>query len=386
MNSPRAQAEVGAGPGAARAKSATRAPGGQRLLVDARMLGNSGIGTYVRHLLPRLVASAPPGLEFEFIGGPELGQLGGLDDARVTLTRSTAAPYSAREQIEGALRRRRGDAYWSPHYNIPLLRGGKMLVTVHDLAHLALPEYTRAAHRHAYARLMFARVRTATARIFDSRFSADEFARLVGPVGPGDEVIYPGVEASWFSIERAAVPPYPRPYLLYVGNVKPHKNVRGLLDAFRLMADGVEHDLIIVGRREGFIHGDPEAVRRAEALGGRVVFTDWVDDARLEQYFAHADALVFPSRYEGFGLPPLEAMASGCPVVVSRAASLPEVCGDAAIYCDPSDPADIAAATRRLLGDRALRDEMVERGRERAREFTWDRCAAQTAEMIGRLL
>ncbi len=355
-------------------------------MVDARMLGHSGIGTYLRQLLPRVIDGAPQGVEFEIIGGEAAAVAAWAEDPRVTVTRSTAAPYSIQEQVEGWSRRRRGDLYWSPHYNIPILRGrGRMLVTVHDLAHLALPEFARAPHRRAYARLMFRRVHAAEARIFDSRFTADEYARLVAPPRPGDEVIYPGVAESWFTIEKGAAP-HPRPYLLFVGNVKPHKNLRGLLEAYRLLADEVGHDLVIVGRRDGFIHGDPEVVRQAESFGGRVTFTGWVDDARLEQYVAHADALVFPSRYEGFGLPPLEAMACGCPVVASRRASIPEVCGEAAVYCDPDDPGDIAAAIRRLLGDAVLRQEMIARGRERARQFTWERCAAATNEVIGRLL
>lgn len=371
-------------PTSGRVESST-APRRHRLLVDARMLDNSGIGTYLRQLLPRVVAQAPPGLDVEVIGGPELETLSWPADARVTFVRSSAPPYSIDEQVEGWRRRTRGDLYWSPHYNIPLLRGGRILVTVHDLAHLALPEYISAPHRRLYARVLFRRVHAASARIFDSHFTAGEYTRLVGPVRPGDEVIYPGVAESWFTVEKAS-PPHPRPYLLFVGNVKPHKNLRGLLEAYRAIADEIARDLVIVGRREGFIHGDAAVVRQAEALGDRVTFTGWVDDARLEQYVAHADALVFPSRYEGFGLPPLEAMACGCPVVASARASIPEVCGDAAVYFNPDDPAHIAQAIQRLLGDAVLRAEMIERGRERARQFTWDRCAAQTSEVISRLL
>jgi glycosyltransferase involved in cell wall biosynthesis len=118
-----------------------------------------------------------------------------------------------------------------------------------------------------------------------------------------------------------------------------------------------------------------------------VRFTGHLPEAELRQYYVHADALVLPSWYEGFGLPPLEAMACGVPVAVSRRASLPEVCGEAAVYFDhPEDPADIAAGIGRLLGDEALRRELVARGRERAREFTWDRAAEGTLEVIRSLI
>ena len=110
-----------------------------------------------------------------------------------------------------------------------------------------------------------------------------------------------------------------------------------------------------------------------------------VDDALLKRYVACAEALVLPSFYEGFGLPPLEAMACGCPAIVSNRASLPEVCGDAALYCNPDDVEDIAARMLEVAGDEALRAQLREKGLARARRFTWDRCARETLAVIERL-
>ena len=345
------------------------------------MMQSSGIGTYLRQLLPRVV-QLNPDLAFELIGAAELADLGWGSDSRVAITESHASLYTIREQLEVVARsNRQADLFWSPHYNIPLLRRGRLLVTVHDLAHLALPELVRGVHRRAYARMMFQAVSRAAVRIFDSRFTAREYERLVGPMRKDDRVIYPGVDRSWFEVVRSP-PPHPRPYLLFVGNVKPHKNLRVLLRMMAGMKDILEHDLVIVGRKEGFIHGDAEVLEHAAPLGDRVLFTGWIDEDRLKQYFKHAAALVFPSYYEGFGLPPLEAMACGCPVVVSRAASLPEVCGDAALYFEPSSPDALGRQVRTLLTDEVLRSELVERGRERASAFTWDRCATETSEVL----
>jgi glycosyltransferase involved in cell wall biosynthesis len=110
-----------------------------------------------------------------------------------------------------------------------------------------------------------------------------------------------------------------------------------------------------------------------------------VDDALLKRYVACADALVLPSFYEGFGFPPLEAMACGCPSIVSDRASLPEICGDAALYCNPDDAGDIAARMIEVATNEALRDELREKGLARARRFTWDRCARETVALIERL-
>jgi glycosyltransferase involved in cell wall biosynthesis len=162
--------------------------------------------------------------------------------------------------------------------------------------------------------------------------------------------------------------------------------LKTLIETFGLIKDDVPHDLVIVGRREGFITGDETVVAEAATLGDRVRFTGYVGDDLLRQYFAHADALVLPSLYEGFGLPPLEAMACRCPVIVSNAASLPEVCGDAALYCDPHDPTDIADKIRQLTNDMNLQDALRQRGLERAKQFTWEKCAQETLAVIREVL
>jgi glycosyltransferase involved in cell wall biosynthesis len=230
---------------------------------------------------------------------------------------------------------------------------------------------------------MFGAVRRRAAAIMTvSQFTKNELIRFTGE---GRQPIYPihlGVADAWFHIPSSARP-YSNKYILYVGNVKPNKNLSALVKAFGLICDKVHHDLVIVGKKEGFITGDGIVAKEAERLGARVQFTGYVnDDESLRQYFAHADALVFPSLYEGFGLPPLEAMAAGCPVLVSTAASLPEICGDAAVFCDPHRPEDIALKLLGLLMNEEMQDKIRRKGYEQARAFTWDRCVAQTCEVI----
>jgi glycosyltransferase involved in cell wall biosynthesis len=354
-----------------------------RIAVDCRMLDFSGIGTYIRSVVPRIVRLRP---EWQFVLiGPEarMREMDWTRSNNVTVIPSTVPIYGIGEQF--ALLRcipRGTDLLWVPHYNIPVLYRGNVLVTVHDVLHLAMPQYAKGILKQTYARAMFRAVRRhARAVICDSDFTVAELQRLTPLSHQIVRRIYDGVDDAWFHVPEAPSP-HARPYLLYVGNVKPHKNLRTLLDAFGLVRDTIAEDLVIVGKREGFMSGDDNIAEYARDLGDRVVFTGYVSDEVLHQYVAHAVALVFPSLYEGFGLPAVEAMAAGCPVVASTAASIPEVCGDAALYCDARDADDMASKMTRIVEDAGLRESLRQRGRQRAQMYSWDACAEQTVDVM----
>ena len=357
------------------------------ITVDARMIDASGIGTCIAEWLPRLIAARPE-VDFVLIGpGPTLAALPWTRAPNARVIEFDAPIYSIWEQVALPGRvPRRTDVLWSPHFNIPVAWRGRLVVTIHDLAHLALPEFAGGLHRRAYARFMFDRVsRSADAIMTDSEFTRAEFARLVGVRRAEPQVVHLGVDRRWFEIPPSPSP-HPRPYLLYVGNVKPHKNLSRLLQAFEQLAPRISCDLLIIGKNEGFLSGDAGARAAAERLAPRVQLLGTVPQELLQRYVSHAEAAVQPSLYEGFGLPPLEAMAAGCPAIVSRAASLPEVCGDAALYFDPLDSGSIAEAILRLLHQPELRATMRCRGLERARHFSWDRSAAAVLTVLERLL
>jgi glycosyltransferase involved in cell wall biosynthesis len=355
--------------------------------IDARMLSHSGIGTYLVNLLPRIIAALPP-QTFSILGNPEqIREVLGLEEPRVTLIPYSANIYSVQEQLElPRLIPKATQLFWSPHYNIPMFYRGPLLVTIHDMFHLAMPQYVGGWHKRAYARLLFTRLRGQANHILTvSEFSKQEILRLTPSGKQPITVTHLGVDENWSNVTKSQRP-YEHPYIIFVGNVKPHKNVRGLLEAFSLIYKDIPHDLVIVGKREGFVTGDETVARQAEVLGQRVVFTGYVSDENLKKYVAGASALVLPSFYEGFGLPPLEAMACSCPVIISNAASLPEVCGDAALYIDPNNPQDIAATIRRLLGYEVLQQQLKQKGLERVKLFSWDKCARETLEVIETLL
>ncbi len=359
------------------------------LTVDVRALHNSGIGTYIQNLLPRLIA-AKPELAFHLLGSAaDLSSLTWTDAPNVTITDCNSPLYSVKEQLELAQKTPpETDLFWSPHYNVPIFYpnrySGKLLVTVHDVFHLVQSDMS--VPKKLYARGMFRAVRQkADAIVTVSEFSKDELLRLTGRGKQAVTPIHIGVDGAWFSVGKAPRP-YENPYILFVGSVKPHKNVGGLIRALELAQHRIPHDLVIVGRREGLITADEAVAAKAEALGARVHFTGFVRDDLLKQFVKHADALALPSFYEGFGLPPLEAMACGCPALVSNAASLPEACGDAALYCDPHSPEDIAEKLVLLMEDEALRTSLRRKGLERAKRFTWEACAQKTLEVLERML
>ena len=356
------------------------------LTIDVRALHNSGIGTYLQNLLPRLIA-AKPELDFHLLGSADdLSKFAWTNAPNVTVSDCSTALYSVGEQLELPRKTpKQTNLFWSPHYNIPILYSGKLLVTVHDVFHLVVPDLS--LPKKLYAKGMFRAVRQkADAIMTVSEFSKDELMRLTGDADKQEVTpIHIGVDEAWFEMPNAPRP-YEKPYILFVGSVKPHKNVGGLIRALEIAQQQIPHDLVIVGRREGLITADEEVAAKAAALGERVHFTGFVQDDLLKQFVKHADTLVLPSFYEGFGLPPLEAMACGCPALVSNAASLPEACGDAALYCDPRRPQDIADKLVLLLNDSSLKTSLKQRGLERAKRFTWEACAQKTLEVIERTL
>ncbi len=293
--------------------------------------------------------------------------------------------YGIREQVELPARIPRCDVFWSPHYNVPLgpIRARRRLVTIHDVYPLAHFSSLTPAQKVYAKTVMKAAVVLADRVVTISEFSASEIRRRIGIGGGKLEVVSCGLDRDFAVFEEQAIPE--SEYLLFVGNVKPNKNLKGALAAFFRIADrhpGLR--FVVVGRKEGFITGDSDFAGMLSGRGGeRVVFTGHVSDAVLKTYYKRARALVFPSFYEGFGLPIVEAMAFGIPVVCSDRASLPEVGGDAVLYFDPADPASIANRMEDVLDGRWRPDPA--RYAERTRAFDWDAGSRRYAEIIGEL-
>jgi glycosyltransferase involved in cell wall biosynthesis len=229
----------------------------------------------------------------------------------------------------------------------------------------------------AYAKWAYRRSIRDAARVTTiSAFSRSEIARHLD-VDPGRiDVVYPGLEAP---VHQPSGPdPHPRPFALYAGATERHKNVGLLLDAWRDRSPG-DLDLVFVGQ-PGRDH--PMAVEAAARSGGRVVVRGRVDAEELDRWYRKATVFVFPSRVEGFGFPPLEAMQRGVPVVASTGGSLPEVLGDGALFFDPDDQSAVIAHVERVVSDPGLRTSLIDRGAKQAARYTWTDAAHKMAGLL----
>jgi glycosyltransferase involved in cell wall biosynthesis len=270
------------------------------------------------------------------------------------------------------------DLFHSPDYLLPPLRRGKKVVTVHDLSFLRYPEGAEPSLRAYLSASVPRSVREADLVLGDSESTRQDVMELLGVDGHRVEVVYPGVGQAFRVIEDqhdlAVVQELHglhRPFILSVGTLEPRKNLVTLLDAYAaLRRRGLQHRLVIAGGRGWLFDG---VFRRAEelSLAEDVVFLGYVPEEHLPALYCLADLLVFPSLYEGFGLPPLEAMACGTPVVTSNTSSLPEVVGEAGLMVPAQDAEALAEAMNMVLADPALRESMVRKGLSRAAQFTW---------------
>jgi glycosyltransferase involved in cell wall biosynthesis len=360
-------------------------PNARTLCIDLRWIDASGVGMYIKGILPGLVENLN---DISIVGLGDRARLGTFAWSRaenVRLIESRAERYSVAEQLELPRVIPRGvDLFFSPYYTIPLAYRGQLAVTVHDMSHMVVPEIVSDWKKRTYARLMYRELRKRAAVIFTvSDFSRKELLRLTrGPRDDNVVVTHLGISSEWRSA-RDGSSPRKRPYFVCVGNVKPYKNIGRMIEAFHKIADRTPHDLVVIGQYEGLITGEsPEFFERVRGAGDRVHMTGFVSHDELLSLVGHADALIMPSLYEGFGLPPLEAMAAGVPVAAARAGSLPEVCGEAAQYFDPLNVEDMANQMLELALDPTLCARLREAGERRSSLFTWDSCAKATADAL----
>ena len=354
------------------------------------MLGDYGTGRYLREVLARLVDEA----DLEFVLAGDTARLArfvegtGVPRRRVRLAAYDAPIYSVREQVVGAtaLNRLGADVLFFPHFNVPVTLRRRMVVIVHDTTHVRLaPAYGRIRARLARA-VMGRAVRTARRVITSSATTARDQARLF----PGEEaktVIAPGAAGGAFRPATGdELGRFRRrvglsgPYVVSVGNRKPHKNLRAAAAAIaRARERHPELSWVVIGNRFG---ARDEVDAASDALGTALRQVEGVTDEELRLYYAGAQALLMPSRWEGFGLPVLEAMACGTPVITSSAEALAEVGGEAAARCGADDAPGFAREVVRLVEDGEYRLRRSREGRERAARFSWERSAGLVAQAL----
>lgn len=367
----------------------TRSSSAVRVAIDSRKLHDFGIGTYVHNILAEL-SKLDRATEYLVLCRP------GEPDARASQLGANfrwvpvdAPPYSLREQwrVPWALARERVDLLHEPHYVLPPATTCPAVVTIHDCIHLRFPQYLPHKAAYLYARAtMWTATQKARRILTVSEASKRDLLHYFQVPEERISVIYNAIDERFFlepdqeHVERVKLRfQLDHPFALYVGNIKPHKNLRGLIDAFgRSRARGLDDmKLVVIGDELSKYPGLRQGVHR-HRLDKHVRFFGFQPLETLAVFYRLARVFVFPSFYEGFGLPPLEAMASGAPVVTSNVSSMPEITGGAALLVDPHEPEQIADAIVRAATDEALRATLIGRGLARAREFSW-------ADSVGRI-
>jgi len=274
------------------------------------------------------------------------------------------------------------DIFHSPDFVLPPVRRAKTLVTVHDLSFIRYPQCADAGLRAYLNRVVPRSVHRADRVLADSQSTQEDLMELLGVERAKIEVVYPGVEERFHPIEdqallgevrkRYRLPPR---FILGLGTLQPRKNFTRLIEAFADLRFA-DLRLVIVGGK-GWLYEEIFAAVERLGLEEKVVFPGFVADGDLPALYNLADLFVFPSLYEGFGIPPLEAMACGTPVITSDASSLPEVVGEAGLMVEATDVEALAQAMKQVLEDDVLREDMITKGMKQPRNFTWEKAAAK---------
>ncbi len=358
-----------------------------------------GMEVAARELIPALLRAAPPGTSFTAFVNREAAAA--KDGPWDELLPAVTVPVRARRRHEWvlgeqtllpALAARRGvELMHSLASTAPLWGRYRKVVTIHDLIYARFPDAHSGLRDRGLRVLVPAAARRSDRVVADSASTRDDIVELIGiapervdvvPLGLG--AVRRGAAADPDEV-RARLDLGERPVLLSLSAKRPHKNLGALIDALALIASERRPVLVLPGYATWH---ERELRERAAAAGvlADVRFPEWLSAPELEGLWGLARAFVFPSLYEGFGLPVLEAMARGVPVACSNSSSLPEVAGDAALLFDPRDVAGIAAALERVLYDEPLASSLRERGLRRAQEFTWERTARLTLDVYARAL
>lgn len=288
------------------------------------------------------------------------------------------------------LRRVGADLVHGPVFVGPVFSPCPVVITVHDLSFMCFPHLFRRANRFYLTVLTRSSARRARRVIAVSDHAAREVTRLLSVPPDRIDVVYHGVDPVFRPLLASDIAAFrqrrglPERFVLFVGTLEPRKNLVRLVEAFARIHDG-RVGLVLAGGK-GWLCDEVFARVEALDLKGKVVFPGYVTNEELPLWYNAATVLAYPSVYEGFGLPVLEAQACGTPVLTSNVSSLPEAAGDAAVMVDPYDVEALAGGLDRLLADAALRHQLRERGLAHARQFSWPRAAQETARVYRRAL
>ena len=368
----------------------------RKIAVDIRMWHHAGIGRYLRELVAELL-SQTNSYEFIFLGG--LSQKEDIrkicfDRKRKFSYRETRSKiYSLAEQWEIRQKAKGADLLHVPHFNVPVLCDKRLVVTIHDLIYLHRSESSLGFLGRSYLHFLLKRIEKKSAFILTVSEATKKELLEFFPKIPREKIcvthescspIFKRAESLAVFSETKAKFSLTKPFVLFVGSLKIHKNIPTLIRAIKALREknGLDHELVLVGR-EDLKNKDLLRLIRANPF---VRPLGALSDPELLGLYHLADTMVLPSFREGFGLPVLEAMACGTPVIASNQSSLPEVVGDAGLLFDPSQVDELVTVLYNVLSSKELRDKMSKNGLNRAKLFSWEKTARETLEVYQKAL
>ncbi len=356
----------------------------KRIGIDCRMLSWGGIGRYTKNLIKNLAKLDQEREYILFLFKEDFNKLKNLPK-NFKKREINIYPYSWAEQIifPLILYKENLDLVHFTHFSLPIFYRRKFIVTIHDLTHLKYPGKKLTFFKKiAYNLVLLNATKKAEKIIAVSFATRSDLIKLL-KIDPNKiTVIYEGVEEHFkpLKIEK-------KPFLLYVGVFREHKNLKRLIKAFKIVTEKIpDLKLVIAGKKDKVYF--PEIEKEVENLNLRrnVIFLGFVRESKLPYLYNRATLFVFPSLYEGFGLPPLEAMACGTPVICSNTSSLPEICEDAALFFDPLNEKELAKKILMLISDEKFRQELIKKGFKRVEKFSWRKCAKETLNLYQKCL
>lgn len=350
-----------------------------RIGIDARLYGTKhrGLGRYVKVLVDELVKTDTDNQYVLFLNEDNYDE-SSLINSSAKKVLLPARWYSLKEQLLGPkiIAKEKCKLVHFPHFNVPIFYGGKFIVTIHDLIINHFPDSRATTLPKAYYRLKLwgykiiirRAIKKAVKIIVPSHFVKEDILKHYKVKPEKIAVIYEGYflgqEHLPARIDRFNIQ---KPFLLYVGAAYPHKNLDGLIRAFKKLNRSKEFQLVLVGSGDYFY----ERLKKESADVPGLIFTGYVSEGELSALYDRARAFVFPSLYEGFGLPPVEAQAHDLPVVSSNRGSLAEVLGQSALFFNPEDDKDMLDKLRQIMTDNNLRQSLRAKGEENIKRFSW---------------
>lgn len=335
----------------------------RRIVVDARMINMSGIGTYIKNNIK------------EDLYTDALGKASEIQEVspNINIIEYDSKIYGIKEQLNfpyKSLQKIKTDILHVPHYNVPIFYRGTMIVTIHDLIHLIYPEFLPNKLAYIYARVMIGiAIRKSKMIITVSESTKRDILKYYKNVNPDKIIVfYERISPRFEKKDSKTIEylykkygiPKDKKIIMYVGNLKPHKNLKRLIEAYSKIDGLNDTRLLLVGK--AFKNYNLDELEKELNLKDNIIHTGAVTDDELIDFYNLSDLFVFPSLYEGYGLPPLEAMACGTPVIASNTSSMPEVLGDAAHFFNPLSVEEITDAINKELLVSKANNQLVNKG------------------------